>query len=218
MNMMTKIDPLASLAQPGFEWKPPAALPGEATLPADAPDLPWADADNDEGAPSALRYISPLDRTERSAVLLSRDDGRASLAGNRAGAWLGRLISGSHPSARLSGDRLEALRRYAILYRLEGAKLPAGEEARLLGLGYSGAQAASVRAMVDAMDLRPRRKRGWLTGLVLLAVAASAVTLLDAWLARQVDDPLSALVVTIALVTGVVSMLAVSAHPGARAP
>jgi hypothetical protein len=116
----------------------------------------------------------------------------------------------------LSGERLEALRRYAILYRLEGAKLSEGEEARLLGLGYSATQAATVRAMVDAMDFRAPRKRGWPTGLVLLAILASAIILLDTWLARQVDDPLSALVVTIALVTGVASMLAVSAHPRAR--
>jgi hypothetical protein len=217
MNMMTKIDPLASLAQPGFEWKPPAARPGEAILRPDAPDLPRTEADSDEGASGGLRYVAPLDRTERSAVLLSRGDGRSSLDGHRASVWLGRLISGARPSARLSGDRLEGLRRYAILYRLDGEKLPAGEEARLLGLGYSATQAASVRAMVDAMDFRSPRKRGWLTGLVLLAIAASAIYLLDAWLARQVDDPLSALVVTIALVTGVVSMLAVSAHPGARA-
>jgi hypothetical protein len=209
MNMMTKIDPLASLAKREFEWR-------EAPRPHDLPDSPWTEADNDDAASGALRYVAPLDRTERSAVLLSLGDRRNSLGGDRPKNWLGRLVSGARPSARLSGERLEALRRYAILYRLDGAKLPAGEEARLLGLGYSRVQAASVRAMVDAKDSRVPRKRRWPTGLVLLAAIGAAIALLDSWLARQVDDPLSALVVTIALVTGIASMLAVSAHPRAR--
>jgi hypothetical protein len=219
MNMIAGIEPRASPARPArplFEWAPAAGRTREADQRRMAPDPPRPKADKDGVASRETQDLAPLDRAEQAAILLSQSDGRRSLGGHRASAWLGRLVSGAPRSTRLGGDRLEALRRYAILYRLEGARLSPDEDRSLLRHGYSARQTVSIRFMVDSMDAPSPRRRGSAGGLILLASVAAAIYLLDAWLARQVDDPLSALVVTIALVTGLVSMVAVSAHPKAR--
>ncbi|MDB5691034.1 MAG: hypothetical protein JWO81_97 [Alphaproteobacteria bacterium] len=208
MNMIVKI-------------APPGSAQGFAAMPAPASDiadrtrlrLPAAAAANDDAA-GALSLV------DRGAILVSRTDGRGSLTVTSARTWLGTFFGFRQPS-RLAGDRFEALRRYALLYRLEGAGLSFAEDKMLLRAGLSERDLAAVRAIVDAAAIAfrtptRRRLRSVLTGGLLLSAALLSAWLLDAWLARQVDDGLSALMVAIMMVTGIVSMLAVSAHPGPR--
>jgi hypothetical protein len=191
-----------------------AKIAAPATL-ADRPALQPSAARDPVAANDATASLSPADRI---AILVSRTDGRGSLAATSVRTLIGGLF-GFRRRLHLAGERLEALRRYAILYRLEGAGLSLAEDDRLMRAGVSARQARSVRALVDAMENAPPaatrgRARSVLNGALLLAAAGTSVTLIDLWLARQVDDALSALMVTIMFVTGVVSMLAVSAQPG----
>src|SRR5581483_184112 len=93
------------------------------------------------------------------------------------------------------------------------------EDVRLRCAGFSDRQADAARTLVDA-HAPHRRKRGGgggrLVGAGLVAVAAAAILFVDQWLARQVDDRLGALLITILLVTWIVSIAAVTSHPHRR--
>ena len=166
----------------------------------------------------AAAVTSPLSGEEQRAVLASLADGRASIGAASFGRFA-RGFFGLRPAAALAGERLEALRRYALLYRLEGAALTLDEDTRLRGAGFSDRQTEAARALVDAhASHRRERARGGgrLMAVALLAVAAAAIVLIDEWLARQVDDRLGALMITIMLVTWIVSIAAITSHPHTR--
>jgi hypothetical protein len=159
-----------------------------------------------------------LSGDEQAAVFASLTDGRASIAAGAFGRMV-RAFFGLRPAAAFAGERLEALRRYALLYRLEGAALKLDEDARLRGTGFSERQAEAARTLVDAhAPYRRERTRagGRLVGAALLVLAAAAILFIDQWLARQVDDRLGALLITIMLVTWIVSIAAVTGHPHRR--
>lgn len=81
--------------------------------------------------------IPALTKLERLAIHIARNDGIDSLTqserGNRFTRWLFRA---DRPNP-LADPRLEALRRYAVLLRLRGDAMPAGETRRLLDAGFA---------------------------------------------------------------------------------
>jgi len=117
-----------------------------------------------------------LQRIERDVLLASRRDRPSSLErAGRFGGWIGRLF-GFAPVNRLADPRLEALRRFAVLLRRRGDRLPASEETRFRAAGFSPAQVAEVRRLIDGARA-PRRKtwkRRYLA-LVALVFAVEAV-------------------------------------------
>ena len=168
----------------------------------------------------ATSAVGPaLSWEEQGAVLASLADGRASIRTGSFGRIV-RVFFGLRPAPPLAGKRLEALRRYALLYRLKGAAaLPEEEQAHLRGAGFSDRQAEAARMLVDARATHRRERArggGRLVGAVLFALAAAAIVFVDKWLAQQVDDQLGALVITIMLVTWIVSIAAVTGHPHTR--
>ena len=87
----------------------------------------------------AARPIVPkrLTALEEAVVALAAFDHRTSV---EPAGLVGRLalgLFGGHPSNRLADERLEALRRFAVLYRLDGRLLPQDEHARLAEVGFS---------------------------------------------------------------------------------
>jgi uncharacterized protein (DUF2147 family) len=175
-------------------------------------------------APEAVSATAELSRDEWTAVLLSAHDGRRSLLVGRTRGRLGRFFLGERRSAQLTSTRLEALRRYAVLYRLQGAGLAWEEDARLRAAGFSDRQAEAVRAIVDSFG-GPKRADGAAWGatatlLAVTAISATPVLLVDRWLAAQLDDQLGALMLSILMTTGFVSFLCVAGHPhgGNRRP
>jgi hypothetical protein len=158
-----------------------------------------------------------LDRAQDGAVLTSLRDDRASVAGRSRHARFSRMVFGLRFPASFADGRLEALRRYAILYRFQGAALSLEEDERLLAAGLSAHQAAAARALVDAhyVPHRGRLRVPWsLVAMVALAVAAAAF--FYRWLAAQFDDSAGALIVTIPLTIWVVSTVSVTGHPHSR--
>ena len=170
-------------------------------------------------AAAAAGSGSALSEAEKAALLASFADGRASLAAAGLGRRVARALFGLRPPVALAAARLEALRRYALLYRLEGAALPLEEDKRLREAGFSDRQADAARALVDAQSPR-RSARPWLSGATigaaLLAAGAALAFMIDRWLAQQVDDRLAAHVMTILLVTWIVSIVAITGHPHSR--
>jgi hypothetical protein len=154
---------------------------------------------------------------ERAAVLVSLRDSRASAARSRRRSRFMRIVFGQRRRISLADDRLEALRRYAILYRLEGAALSREEEERLLGAGLSDRHATAARALVDAhyMPVRDRPRVPW-TLAAMVGLAGLGATFLYRWLAAQFADSAGALIVTIMLAAWVVSFAAITGHPQGR--
>lgn len=99
----------------------------------------------------AEAVLSPL---ELRTVLLSRTDGRASLRAPRRIERLGALLFGSRRVSGLASPRLEALRRFTILYRLDGAALDLAEAMRAEQAGLSTALLDRVCRIVDGWSPR----------------------------------------------------------------
>ena len=180
-----------------------AVRPLPATERARLAPLPCADAT----VAGASRHA--LSQAEKAVLLASFVDGRASLAAAAVRLPAVRALFDLRPPARLAAARLEALRRYAVLYRLEGAALPLDEDSRLREARFSDRQAEAARALVDARspyNAARARAGGATIAAALLAAGAVATLLIDRWLARQVDDSLSAHIMTILMVTWLVSI------------
>ena len=128
-----------------------------------APGLPMNVSGLGSAAPSP--GLSPL---ERSVVRLSLRDARSTLSASpRWLAGIRGLLGFASPNA-LADPRLEALRRFAVLTRLDG--VAAGEEqARFLAAGFDPVQADQVAAMVAGAARRRRRDgigaAGWVVSL-----------------------------------------------------
>ncbi|HEY0313256.1 MAG TPA: hypothetical protein VGC56_12265 [Allosphingosinicella sp.] len=163
-----------------------------------------------------------LGRPERDAIALALSEGRTALLLGRVSRLLGRLWLGMNDEPVFAAERIEAIRRYAVRYRLEGGGLALAEDDRLRAAGVDEVDAAELRALVDghAADA-PKRRPGRLAAQLLGALLIAAIPMLGAailylWLAGQVEDRLSALVVSIILVVAIVSPAALAGHPSGR--
>jgi len=117
-----------------------------------------------------------LQRVERDVLLASRRDRPSSLKRpGPVGRWIAHLL-GFEEANRLADPRLEALRRFAVLLRRRGDRLPGSEETRILVAGFSPAQLIEIRRLVEGENppRRPAWKRRYLA-LVALAFAVEAV-------------------------------------------
>jgi hypothetical protein len=216
MNMLARIS-----AAPVLERAPDAAsarlldlrphLHASATSHLASPSL-----GSEEAAALAL-----LDREERVLILLSRGGSRlAALAGSWAAAAESRLpaLSAEAAEAQARQSRLAALRRYAILYRLDRSGLAFEEDERLDRAGYSEAQAEAVRFLVEQLDRSWSRPRGrWGKSLAFAALAIAGTFGLYRWLEQAVDDRLLSLLLAIVIATAIASFLSVTAHPAGAA-
>lgn len=183
-------------------------------------DLSLAGAVRAGTALPAVPIAAPVpDPPERAAVLWSLRERRRTIAIARLSRFAARALLRMPDEQVFASERLEAIRRYAIRYRIEGAELPAAEDALLRSTGVTELEAVGLRTLVDEASSVPtrgaRRPRlatllGW---FVLAAVPAVAAASLYVWLAAQLDDRLGALVVSIILVIGLVSPVALAGHP-----
>ena len=127
-----------------------------------------------------IRTIPKLSALERSVVDLSHQDSLASipdLAGWRA--IVARWLRGEQPN-RLANERLEALRRYAIIFRVRGE----ADGSALAGAGFTTQQRELVQQMVLAKTAAQRTKQAgvmaWLVLLILgLAIYAGMQAALE---------------------------------------
>ncbi|MDH7640924.1 hypothetical protein [Sphingomonas oryzagri] len=113
-----------------------------------------------------------LARVERDVLLASRRDRVSSLRGNSPPSrWIARLF-GIEPANRLADPRLEALRRFAVLLRRRGDRLPATEQTRIVAAGFTPLQVAEVRRLLQAE--RPTRV-GWKRRYIAMVAIVFAI-------------------------------------------
>ena len=149
--------------------------------------------------PFAVAGVAPvarkLEAQERLVVLLSRADPLWSLRPRHTHSRTLRLLFGIEAPHHLADARLEALRRYAVTYRLRDASV-AEAEMGALDAGYAASQLTQVRHMIDgARGTRPRRSVGGLIRQGLLAIAAFLIVYGAAeWLSPRFDSTLIAFV------------------------
>ncbi len=150
-------------------------------------------------SPFAVAGVAPvaqrLESQERLVVLLSRNDPLWSLRPRHTHSRLLNLLFGIEAPHALADARLEALRRYAVTYRLRDSSV-AQAEAGALEAGFAVSQLAQVRHMVDgARGARPQRSAGSLIRQGLLTIAAFLIVYgAAAWLSPRFDSNLIAFV------------------------
>jgi hypothetical protein len=169
-----------------------------------------------EASARAPAVDTRLSAQERLVVLLSRTDPLWSLRPRHTHSRALRFLFGIEAPHHLADPKLEALRRYAVTYRLRDASVSEVEEGALQA-GFGTSQIAQVRHMVDsARAARPRQSAGGLIRQGLLALAAF-LTLYGAtaWLSPRLDSPLIAFVfVAVALLS--IAPVAAKREPARR--
>jgi hypothetical protein len=181
--------------------------------------MAYLDLAADHPFEASARRIAPRQRLsaqERLVVTLSRTDPLRSLRPRRTHSRVLRALFGIEAPHRLADPRLEALRRYAVTYRLRDASVTEAEEAAAQA-GFLASQLAQIRQMTDGARA-PRRRRSMATPIVqgllplvtLLIVCGATV-----WLSPRLDSSLLAFVfVAVALLS--VAPAAVERQPARR--
>jgi hypothetical protein len=132
------------------------------------------------GAPvDTLRVAADAPRKlgaqERLVVLLSRRDPLWSLRPRTTGSRLLSALFGMEAPHRLADPRLEALRRYAVVYRLEDDGIDEAERIAIKR-GYSPTELGQVRRLVDgARIVRPRTSAGTLIARAIYLLGAALI-------------------------------------------
>jgi hypothetical protein len=146
-----------------------------------------------EGLAGSVPSEAMLTPLELRTLQLSQADGRASLRAPHRIERLSAVLFGSRRVSGLANPRLEALRRFAILYRLDGVALEAVEMARAEAAGLSAAALDRVRRIIDGW---PRRAGPLLRAASMLVVVALATLIsLTAyfWLADELEPAVAAI-------------------------
>ena len=143
---------------------------------------------------------TPLQTDERAlhrqVIALSLQDRLASV--RAPGRLLNALrnIVGIPRQTRLADERLETLRRFAVLYRLLGADVAASEKESLIKAGFDQ---VSISRFSREIDGAVRERPDGLARLAPTALSAAAVLGLAAafaaWLCEALDDPMIAWIV-----------------------
>ena len=161
---------------------------------------------------SSAPMVAPAKRLsaqERLVVVLSRTDPLWSLRPRHTHSRVLRFLFGIEAPHHLADPRLEALRRYAVTYRLRGASLAEAEE-QAVQAGFSPSQLAQVGNMADgARAAAPRRSAGSpiVHGLLPLAAFLSLYGAV-AWLGPRMDSSLIGFVLVAVMVLSFVSFAA----------
>lgn len=122
----------------------------------------WAGGGVAEQAPArpplSAVVLQPFSDLEWSVVAMAERDGLASLRKpNRFWSLIG-LIFGLKPANRLANDRLEALRRVAVLAWRYRWNVPNSELKAFFEAGYSPSQFEQLQARIAAVRAAQRRR------------------------------------------------------------
>lgn len=165
---------------------------------------------NAQRQPVTSPRLSVLERETVQVSLV--DDVWSTDAGGRF-AGVTRWIFGAEPAHRLANDRLEALRRYAILYRLRGSGVAREERQRVIDAGFAAAQLDEAHALIARFKLPTPGLRQRIIRWTAGAAAASLFAFgLYQWLVENLGDGTISMVVLL-LIAGTLLPLAPKALP-----
>jgi len=169
--------------------------------------------DTSAGSATRPRGI-PLSALEREVVRLSYGDTRASLGPTDRLARFARGLGNRRHKAGLADRRLEALRRYAVLYRLDGQHLDPTEDAAIATAGFDPRAIGEVMSLVDRYVARHAGNAGFGVGsLVNLSVGTMIFAAVAVLIQQATDD-----VIASAIISGILGATALSLrHPTAHA-
>jgi hypothetical protein len=156
--------------------------------------------------PSNVAAEARLSGRERMVVVLSRTDPLWSLRPRHTHSRALRFLFGIEAPHQLADQRLEALRRYAVTYRLRDVGVSEAE-AGAVAAGFSARQLGQARHMVDgARANHSRKSANRLIGPGLLALAVSLIIYgATAWLSPRFDSTLIAFVLVAVAMLGFAS-------------
>lgn len=95
------------------------------------------------------RAVGLFDRAEWAVITLARRDDLASLAPDSTWQRLRRRLFGIAAARPLANERLETLRRFAVLARLRRRRIDQDEIARFITAGFSRFQADVLLSLID---------------------------------------------------------------------
>jgi len=107
---------------------------------------------------AASQALNLFDRAEWSVIALAGRDDVASLAPDSFWQRMRRRIFGIEAARPLANERLEALRRFAVLARLRRRRIDHAEIGRLVQAGFSKFQADVLLSLID--DTRATKLQG----------------------------------------------------------
>jgi len=171
-------------------------------------------ADHPFAATQTAAVETRLSAQERIVVLLSRNDPLWSLRPRHVHSRALRFLFGIEAPHQLADQRLEALRRYAVTYRLRDASVHEAE-ADAIAAGFSAGQLGQARHMIDGARASHSGERAGglvrrgLLALALALIAYSAIT----WLSPRLD---SALIAFVLIAVAAVSFASLAGREPAR--
>lgn len=154
-----------------------------------------------------------LEPLERQAIAVSRGDGMRSIRTRRSTDWLLNLVYGVEPVRSLADEKLEALRRYAVVRRIRGDQMEPHETDRAMAASFPAAKLALVHKMVDPWRL-PAPEYAMARQILLVIALVALGALLFPWIEEGVGDPLIAgLLLGVALVISLPALLSTDPRP-----
>ena len=155
---------------------------------------------------SATPAVEKLSPQERRVVHLARTDPASSLRAPGSGRLV-RWLFGTAVAHRLADPRLEALRRFAILYRMHGDALAADETALVRSAGISPGAIAHARILIDSARTAQRPPR-LIYSLAIIIVMLSMSGFAMLVVTPAVDSAIIAAVLAGAAIATVAPLLA----------
>ncbi|WP_265267715.1 hypothetical protein [Sphingomonas lycopersici] len=169
----------------------------------------------DASAAGAVRHPrAEFGAIEREVLRLSYGDTRSSLGVPGRFARIGGWLAGRRAKPGLADRRLEALRRYAVLYRLDGEALDPAEDIAIAAAGFDRHALRDVQLLVDRHLASRSHNAASRFRSVLTFLGGTVVLGAVALLLQQATDDLA----VSAIVSGILGATAASLHhPAARA-
>ena len=167
----------------------------------------------DASASGAVRIPHrQLGTLERDVIRLAFADGRSSLHAPGPLARLGTLLTGFERRHGLADPGLEALRRYAILYRLDGERLDPVEAQAVADAGFDELDVRDVQLLVDRQIAHRASATKWRTAAFVTPLLWAAALVGTTFAIRQIVEDIA----VSAVVTGLLAVTAASFHHPAR--
>lgn len=153
-------------------------------------------------------FVTGLGKVERDVVRLSLADPRTSLRAPGPLTRIVTLLTGFAPRTGLADPRLEALRRHAVLYRLDGEKLAAAEHLAIAHAGFRDGDVREIQTLVDRHLAIPSRAATPGAPAIVVRLAALAVLAGMAPLVHPATSDIAAA----AMIAGLFMVTAISLH------
>lgn len=123
-------------------------------------ETPFVSVQNNASSARAVRLgrqptpQAALTALEQTVVALAAFDHRRTVEPVGRFSQFLYSVFGGRPVTKLANERLDALRRFAVLYRYDGVDLARSERSAFLAAGFDRAAESEVRRLLDSIVTR----------------------------------------------------------------